>query len=186
MITFLMLGLAHSAAGMAADFADQAWNRHKGVYADANVGTNVAYLAISTNEVDPDARIRGFGWNAAGGYAWSRFFGLEGGFMQNYIKFTDEETQDSAYHHINVSYLAAKFTLPVGKRLSVIGKVGAMKPRPAGPIEEEDWPDTVLPYLGIGAGFAVTPNLDITIQYQGALYGVVGAGLLGAGLTYHF
>jgi len=150
-----------------------AWNRHTGAYADISVGTNAYYLGFITSEGSINGTgILGAGWGAAAGYNFTHFLGLEGGLIQNYVDINNST-------HLNTPYATTRWTLPLGERFSLIGKLGFMYPN----IPHEG--GIVLPFSGIGASYAMTRHLDATLQYQGAVYGIAGAGLLGAGITYH-
>ena len=187
-LSLLALSLAFIAQNaIAASDDPDAYNRHQGVYAEANAGTNVVYTAFVSSKGSKNiAAHNGLGWNANLGYQFNPILGLEAGFMQNYAKYTNDsgETGKGVF---NVPYAAARLTAPIGNRFSLFAKVGAMGA--IGKVTYSDSSDTekaLLPYVGVGAGVSVTPHLDLNVQYQGAVYGVVGAGLLGGGLTYHF
>jgi len=42
------------------------------------------------------------------------------------------------------------------------------------------------PYDGIGLSYNVTPEFELSVQYQGAAYAIYGVGALTAGATYRF
>lgn len=154
-------------------YAATDWNRHLGPYAEINLGTNLYYAGIiSSSGTCHSAGIEGIGWSIAAGNHFTNIFALEAGFMQNYLH--------DNYSHTNVPYLTTRFDVPVVDRINFIGKLGAMyasAPTKGG---------IVLPYVGIGSSYALTPKVDFQVQYQGAVYGIAGAGLVSAGLTYHF
>lgn len=157
-------------------YADStALNQHLGTYAELNIGTNLYYSAFLTSVGHYNsAGIEGLGASASLGYNFTNIFALETGFMQNYAKFSNSS------NHTNVPYLTTRFNVPIGERFGFIGKLGAMylsSPHDGG---------IVLPYVGVGGSYALTKKLDIQVQYQGAVYGVAGVGLLSTGLTYHF
>lgn len=158
-------------------FADNtAWNQHVGSYAELNAGTNVYLLGVvSSAGSTTGAGITGAGWSGALGYNFTPSFGLEAGFMQNYVNINQ-------WDHTNVPYVSTRFTVPMGDRFSFIGKIGAGYYMQASDISG----GVLLPYTGVGFGYALTPNLDITTQYQGLVFGVANAGLLSLGITYHF
>lgn len=147
------------------------YNRHVGPYIGFNAGTN---LFIATDEEITMTEAVGMGWSTEVGYNFKSYFGLEAGFIQTYIK-----TYDGDYGHADVPYLAARFTIPMSNRFSFIGKVGSME----GIVTRDK---IVLPYVSVGLSYALTPSLDLETQYQGAVYGLVNVGLIGAGLVYHF
>jgi len=47
-------------------------------------------------------------------------------------------------------------------------------------------PWLIAPYGGIGFSYAVTPQLELNVQYQGAAYVLAGAGGVTAGVIYSF
>lgn len=138
------------------------WNRHIGPYSEINLGTNLFYSG--------HAAALGLGWSAAIGNHFNNIFALEAGFMQNY----------AGSCHTNIPYLTTRFDVPIVDKVNFIGKLGAMY------ASEKNLGGIVLPYVGIGASYSLTPKVDFQVQYQGAVYGSAGAGLLSAGLTYHF
>lgn len=150
------------------------WNQHLGSYAELNGGTNLFYLGVLSSKGNTTgAGVLGLGWSTALGYNISPSFGLEAGFMQNYADINDGD-------HINVPYASTRFTIPVSDRVHFIGKLGA------GYLVVPGQSDLLVPYTGVGFGYAATSDLDFTVQYQGMVYGVAGAGLLSFGITYHF
>ncbi len=165
---------------------DQQWNRHQGFYLEANGGTNLYYLAILTSEFDGShSGFNGGGWSAAVGYNWRPIFAAEVGFMQNYMKFEEDDDEDNDIStHTNVLYGAARFDVPIGDRFAFIAKLGLMIPTIAADDVED--PSLLLPFIGVGSSYAITPNIDFSLQYQGAVYVIAGAGLFSGGLTYHF
>lgn len=141
-------------------------NQHLGNYTEVNLDTLFGYEIF-------DAAVSGFGWGAAFGHYFNKTIALEGGFMQAMSRWRDDEK-------VNVPYLTTRFNIPMGQRFSFIAKLGLMTPFIHG--------DGVflLPYTGVGVGYAVNKNLDLTLQYQGLVWGIAGVGMLGLGLTYHF
>ena len=167
-ITCLLICITASSLALA---DDGAWNQHNGSYAELNIGTNAYYLGIlSSHGAFGGGGLIGEGWSGDLGYNFTNTFALEAGFMQNFVDFNLDRGA------LNTPYATTRFSLPLGERFSLIGKLGAMAPQAA----------IVLPYTGIGVSYAVTKNVDLNLQYQGAIYGIAGAGLAGVGLTYHF
>lgn len=152
---------------------DVAWNQHTGAYAELNVGTDFYYNLIYTRGTDISAGIGGFGWSGAVGYNFNPTFGLEGGFILNL-------TKNYELAVIKAPYVSTRFNVPLGERYSFIGKLGLMAPFffSDGAI--------LLPFTGIGISYAVSNKMDVSLQYQGAVYGVASAGLLSLGVSYHF
>lgn len=150
---------------------------HNGPYLEANFGTNLYYVGAFTSEGSvTGGGVEGLGWSGALGYQFNKTFGLEAGFMQSFSKNINSDNKNQ----LNIPYASTRFTVPISERFSFIGKLGvmyAMLPHEGG---------MLLPYTGIGFGYAANSNLDITTQYQGAIYGIGGAGLVSLGLTYHF
>lgn len=174
----------------------QQWNKHQGYYAEVNMGTNLYYLgAFSSAGEASTGGFQGFGWCAAGGYNFTATHAIEGGFMQNYLTFEDDDGEAEADSHTNIYYIAWRGTVPIKERFSFFGKVGAMaitvpevEVKTKGTEEDVDTSDNflVLPFTGLGVSYAITPKIDFTVQYQGAVYLIIGAGALTGGITYHF
>lgn len=166
---FLALGIASSA--MANGIA---MNQHTGTFAEMNVGTNLYYLGVaSTSGSTGGAGVIGAAVSAALGYNFTPGFGLEGGIIQDEVDVNNGSS-------VTVPYFTTRFTVPMGERFSFIGKLGLMAP------VVPDEGAFILPYTGIGISYAMTKNVDLSLQYQGAVYGIAGAGIAGLGLTYHF
>jgi hypothetical protein len=175
----------------------QAWNRHQGLYVEGSVGTGFSYLGIMTSEDTPvDAGFTGFTWVGAVGYRFTAHHAIEAGFGQWFATFEDETTvgydeegnritrteENSA--QLNVPYLAWRGTVPIKDRFAFFGKLGV-----TGAIvtnKEEDTAWLAIPFTGLGFSYAVTPQIDVSIQYQGAIYVLASAGALTAGVAYHF
>jgi hypothetical protein len=187
-----------SAAAHAQDEGQQ-WNRHEGYYGELNAGTGLAYLGvISTSVTDADTTqsgVNGFAWNAAVGYNFNPNSAIEGGFLQWYADFekeddddvvithTDGHGDDEVSTHMDVGYIAWRGTVPIRQRFAFFGKVGAMLVS-IPDTDESSW--AVLPFTGLGVSYAITPRIDFCVQYQGAVYIIVGAGAFTGGITYHF
>jgi len=167
--------------------SEESWNRHEGPYAELNLGTGLAYFGVITPETDvSDSGIDGFSWVGALGYNFTPHHAAEGGFGQWYTAFEndDESVADKEEStHLNVGYLAWRGTIPIKDRFAVFGKLGGML-MSIPDTDEEAW--MIAPFTGIGLSYAVTPQLELSVQYQGAVYVVAGAGAVTAGLTYHF
>lgn len=198
LMTSFALSLATSAIAAQAATTDSgdinSWNVHHGYYAEFNAGANLYALGVISSGGSASASgFQGGGWSGAVGYSFSRHVAMEAGFMQNYADFEDDDGNAVA-GHTNVPYLAARFTIPAGDRFAFLAKLGLMAPSVTAQATSSDGqvddsassPTVVLPFVGIGASYAVTPKLEVTAQFQGAVYGIVNAGLMSAGLTYHF
>ena len=153
-------------------------NKHTGWYGELGAGTNFYYGSlISSDFSDAKAGIHGYGWNANLGYFFNDYVAAELGVMQNYGYFKDDG--ETTWEHATSPYLVARFNAPLTERVSFIGKIGMMVPTISGV------GSLALPYTGVGLSLAATEQLDLSVQYQGAIYGIIGAGLLSVGLTYH-
>lgn len=42
----------------------------------------------------------------------------------------------------------------------------------------------LLPFTGVGASYAVTDKLELEVIYQGAIFALFNAGMLGGGIVY--
>ncbi len=150
------------------------WNRHQGPFAEFSAGTNLYYLGILSSE----GKVAGGGVNGASvggtlGYSYTPYFSLEGGLLAALVNLNDG-------NQLYAPYFSTRFTLPVGNRFSFLAKLGLMVPF----IPKQG--GLILPFTGIGGAYALTEKLDLGLQYQGAIYGIAGAGNLGLSLTYHF
>jgi hypothetical protein len=184
-IFFTLSVLLLVASAVSAGEGTQQWNRHEGPYAEVNVGTNLYYLGAFSSAGDAsDAGFQGFGWTAAAGYAFTPNHAIEGGFMQNYLDFEVEEDSDTEVStHTNIVYLTWRGTVPIRDRFAFFGKLGGMLAS-VPDTDESAW--VILPFTGLGVSYAMTPAVDLSVQYQGAVYGIVGGGALTVGATYHF
>lgn len=167
--------------------ADTISNHHTGAYLEGMAGTNLYELGyFASDGRGAMGGVSGYALSAALGYNTTYWFGLEGGYIRSMNSYQDEHTK---YQGINAPYASTRFTIPLSERFSLLAKVGAMyangdmKKNHTSEFENHG---IVLPFVGIGASYAVTSNVDVTAQYQGAVYGLVNAGALTAGLTYHF
>lgn len=169
-------------------------------YLEGTGGTNFAYLGVlSSNSTNTATGLRGWGWSAAAGYNFTNYFALEAGYMQNYVRFEAEDDDGNGNKqyingHSNIPYFTTRFTVPINQ-FAFIGKLGVMYASATGTAPDNNGdgkeekvksPDLALPYAGIGAGYAFTPHIQLVAQYQGAVYGIVGAGLLSLGIDYRF
>lgn len=182
LMSICMVLVMTCAAAHAQDEGQQ-WNRHQGYYAELNAGTNLVYLGIMSGFGETSsAGIMGFGWNAAGGYNFNAAHALEVGFMQNYAQYDDEDDNET-WTNTNIGYIAWRGTVPINQRFAFFGKLGAMLIS-IPDTDEDAW--VVLPFTGLGVSYAITPRIDFSVQYQGAVYLIVGAGAFTGGITYHF
>ena len=137
-------------------------------YAEVNAGKNAFYSAAD----ELKGNFKGFGWNGSLGYAFTDNVAAEIGFMQNAEKLNME-------NHLNVPYMAARFNLPMGERVDFVAKAGVMQVHHKGE-------KATFPYTGLGLSYALDERVDLTAMYQGGIYGIGGAGLMGLGLHYKF
>ncbi len=162
------------------------WNRHQGFFGELNLGTNLIYLGAFSSAGDASGGgFIGFGWALSGGYYFKPAHAIEGGFMQNHADYDDTQggVEIEERTNSNIAYLAWRGTVPIHDRFAFFGKLGVMLfsvPQ----TDESPW--ALLPYTGLGASYAITPNIECSIQYQGAVYLIAGAGALTGGITYHF
>jgi hypothetical protein len=148
---------------------NEAWNRHRGFYAEANFGTGWGYF-FNYSGFD------GFAWIGAVGYSFTPHHAIEGGFGQWYE--SDKDEGDAGY--INAGYLAWRGTIPIMDRFALFGKLGI-----AG-FDDPDGGGAGAPFGGLGLSYAVTPQIDVSLQFQGASAVLAGGGALTLGAAYHF
>lgn len=158
-----------------ASFAEgQAWNQHQGRYVELTAGSTFNYIGV----FDSHARLgasafQGTSIGLTYGYMYTPHYGFEGGLLSVFL---NSELSNSLY----APYASMRFNMPLDDHFSILGKLGLMVPFvPNGG-------GVILPFTGIGASYATTKNVDLSLEYQGAVYGIAGAGTLGLGLTYHF
>lgn len=168
----------------------QPLNQHQGFYVEANAGPNLYFGSLVINgNTNSTSGSEGWGWNAAAGYRFTPHFGVEGGFMQNSAEYTNDENEQIEAH-TNLPYVAMRFTAPIGQRTAFFGKVGGMVASVHFENNSDGSTDNTssifIPYTGLGFSYALNKKVDVSVQYQGAVYGIVNAGLFSAGLTYHF
>ena len=138
-----------------------------GLYVEGNLGLNYDNVNFLGEQI---SSFREIGVNGNLGYQFTTHFAGEVGYT-DYISGSNNRGWD----------MAGKFILPVGRSLYVFAKAGLTG------IKNNDHSNT-LPYTGLGAGYALTPALDINVQTQGDVFMNSGnaIGLLSGGLTYHF
>lgn len=153
----------------------------KSFYIDAGLGVVAAYEAVGGAK----AESAGLSWNGAVGYNTSRKFALEMGVLGARLKGGSNSNDLTGY----APYLATKFIVPVSQKFAFNFKLGLTylnsRLTNAGKNSKSSG-STVLPFTGVGLSYAVTPNIDINLHYQGLVYVIAGAGQAGAGITYHF
>ena len=142
-----------------------------GAYIEGNIGT--LYESVDILGIQASA-FGSLGLNANLGYQFNRYLAAEAG----YTAYGIGETGGI----VNGVDAAAKFILPfqIGESdFSVFAKLGVADLFKGGD-------NSVTPLAGIGAAYAITPNLDLNVQAQGVTEGFFSLGLLSTGLTYHF
>ena len=147
-------------------------NHPQGFYASLNGGVSFV-----------DADTAGFGAGGYLGYQFNPYFAVEGGVTAALSVFGD----------VSIADVAAKGILPLGDHMTVFAKAGV-----AYTTIRTDFlfinasASQITPFLGAGLGYALSPSLTITAQYNGALLnndntnskGLVGVASLG--LDWHF
>ena len=164
-------------------FADEMdFNRHHGFYAEITGGTNAYYAGVLSSRVSlPQGGIEGGAVGVALGYHFtptialdfSPSVALEVGNIVSFIQINHGMNAD-------MPYVTSRFDVPIGSRINFIAKLGGMA------ILAPGVGGLVLPFTGVGFSYAVTKNLEVAAQYQGAFYGIAAVGMAALGLTYHF
>ncbi len=111
------------------------------------------------------------GWAVNGGYQFSPHFAVEGGYM-------------GASEGFSIFDAALKGIIPVCNRFNLFGKLGAGYLASINNSHHDN--GQTGPFLGVGAGYSITPNLDFNVQLSGLTWGVINVGLVSTGLSYHF
>lgn len=157
-------------------------NRIGTYYVEANLGSNLFY---APGEYTLSSGLHGVGYAAAAGYYYGDTSSLEVGIMQSTTQYKDDDNDEEKRGTFTAPYATFRFNTPIGKQTTLITKLGAMYVH-LNADKDDVHVSSVLPFTGIGLGYAVTDNFDINIQYQGAVYVVAGFGLLTGGASYHF
>lgn len=187
----------HSPQTVTADRASrsgpEALNRQRGPYVEVHGGSMAAYVPVADTDSSEDAVFDGLGWGVAAGYFFKPAVAIEVGFLRVDTEFATQDDGDIPYLDAKVPYLTARFHIPIGRRVNVAFKTGAMymehvvfgTRKPTGEKDEETLP-IPLPLFGVGVSVAVTPMVAISAQYQGLLLLFVNAGMVSAGVNLHF
>lgn len=204
MISLLVGGQLMAATNDSSDTvsASQAISQHPGQwYIEGGAGGGLYYLGILSSIGSTSfAGMEGFGWKGAIGYRPQHHsFSLEGGFIQNFYQ--AKLDSDNPYSNdtaevntsIDVPYAAFRWDIAMGQHFTFIPKVGLMLPIVPdvsatidGSKVTDEGGAIVLPFTGFGLGYALNKHLTASVQYEGAVYGLFGAGLLSGDLTYYF
>lgn len=148
-----------------------AFGSQQGYYTELNVGANISNVDMFDRNFTSGAS---FGANVNGGYQFNDNFALEAG----YSRFFGAK--------INALDVAVKGIIPMGadSRFNVFGKIG-----PgffyAGPIGNPD-NQLVTLFAGVGVGYRLTPNLELTAQAFGQTDIFLSVGMGTLGLKYNF
>lgn len=178
------------------------WQAPAGLYIEGTGGTNLILSAIGhTSSVSQG--LQGVGWSAAMGYRINPGgLAMELGFGQNTLDvktnpFFAPDTTVTTRVRAYVPYAALRWDVLIAdSHFAFIPKLGIMYvDLPSKNIVDSKDPRnidttqglaTLAPFIGLGMSYAVTHNIRFVVQYQGAVYGFLNAGLLSAGLDYYF
>ena len=152
----------------------QSYNKHTGFYVSGNIGSIADRESVDLFSFHiTHASMGGYGLNGIVGYQINPYLAPEAG-VSYYRRYGEE---------VMVYDAVLKGILPISTRFNLNGKLGV------GSYSSHNESQTV-PYLGLGLGYALTPNLDIDFSMQGSYidFGIATAGLalVSGGLTYHF
>ena len=190
--------LSFSTAGFAVSMNQARANYHKGMYASAGLGTFVGF-ADGGDSLNYQAENGGFGGIAVVGMQTGPHFGFELDSIYGDLSYTqkyDNKTENFSVDGLLVGP-AIKGIATIGDHFYLSGKIGLAYLSLTGTYTttysngspqstEKENRSLFLPYDGITLGYAVNKKCDLQVDYTGLLYGVANAGLLSAGLTYHF
>lgn len=141
-------------------------NPSQSLYGEVSLGKNLFYSAAD----EIRGNIEGYGFNISSGFKLTENIAGEIGHMRNAEKVDFKNS-------VNTTFVAARFQLPLTNDVNLITKLGFMR------VNTGD-EHLRLPFMGIGAGYKLNDKMQATIMYQGGVYGIGGAGLLGLGLNY--
>ncbi|MBN1684897.1 MAG: outer membrane beta-barrel protein [Gammaproteobacteria bacterium] len=142
-----------------------------GVYLEGNVGYGQVLKPVGELT---KKRNTGFVWNVDAGYKVNKNLGIEAGYTQyNKQKYTVKGLSPDYYIRGTDSYtidLALKGILPLQEGFSLFAKVGPgyAHQKWSDNLGDSDAYHKVVAYGAIGAGYAVTPNLELTVQGAGS------------------
>jgi hypothetical protein len=138
-----------------------------GAYVEANIGSNYSEFHLFHTSY---SEFYSIGVNTNIGYQLFRYFAIEAG----------ATTYGRGLYGVDAALkLIAPFTTE-NHDFTLFGKIGA------GYIFDNNGRHYTLPFLGLGASYALAPCLDVNVQAQGVTVGFMSLGLLSAGLTYYF
>ena len=186
---------------------------HQGLYAEGTLGSNAAFLWGGTNNtLSSDSAVNGIGSTFAMGYRpHLNGYAIELGFA--YAEFginVDTKSIEKegepfvpsrsveVNQPLNGIYLASRWQAHFTPQFSWITKLGVMSVHTSKitqttidgkkfALEQDDQlPSFTLPFVGIGVSYDITSKLAVSVQYQGAVYIALNAGILSGGLTYNF
>lgn len=119
------------------------------------IGAGVAnYEFSSANTTNDGSTSRPFGWEAYAGYRLSEYFNAEIGYRyldNNHINTTTKQG-------FTLSLLAS---FPIKNNFFVFGEVGAIDQ-----IVDDNELGGISPFVGVGAGYQLTPNINIQGLYR--------------------
>ncbi|MEK6731528.1 MAG: hypothetical protein AABY34_05060 [Pseudomonadota bacterium] len=197
-----MLATLFTLTNAQASMIDASTATHQGWYTEAGAGTNAYYLGVFSTAGDRSATqsgIIGFGTNIGAGYQFNpNGVAAEGGLLfgriERQIKFSDNSTA-TVDANVYAPYFTARWSIPLYGAFSFVPKLGVMFAdiptvdstySKTNEKAREKGGGVVLPFVGLGISASVNQSLDVTLQYQGAVYGIIGAGPVTLGLRYYF
>ncbi len=172
-------------------------NYHQGYYMQGGVGTYAGFVDYSTDMRYTGAH-GGVGGLFAAGYQTGPHFGIEMDALYGHFSVNDKEIggNDSVSANGLLVGPAIKGIATLGNHFYLTGRLGVGylgiwendNIKTGTPIDNHDKVSgsLVVPFDGIGMGYAVTNHLDINLNYTGELLLIANAGLVSAGVTYHF
>lgn len=167
------------------------WAQYSGDFVNTSFG--------SPSPVSADSRSLGF--KVFGGYQFNKYFGVEGGFVDfNDVKASSTVTGPARSVYTKVDNdawtLAAVGTLPVSKRVSVFGKVGAaswssdlrtVSTNATGiTASATKGSDDYDVFYGLGASYALLDSIDVRAEIERYKLDNLDINLITAGMAFKF
>jgi OOP family OmpA-OmpF porin len=150
----------------------------KGAYVEANVGAGYATATADFFGYTKSRSESAAGANINGGYLFNRYVGAELGY-----------TYYGGNVDLSMGNIAVKGVLPLNDQFNLFAKVGSGyigSNKGDNGNSSDHWAGV----YGAGVGYALTPSLDLNVQYQGSWlwvgFGSLNTGLFSGGVTYHF
>ena len=129
-----------------------------------NLGSSDQKLSVDGGGSESD---RANGFRVYAGSAFTKNFGIEGGFVKHGSIEVDLGDGNVAYSRPKTFYVAGTGTIPLSPRFSLLGKLGVGFNRTDfGYNDMSVLHRETAPFIGVGASFAFTPEVQGVVEYE--------------------